>query len=60
MEIVICPASPADTKPDRGRVGMGLRKGSGVLLPGVTASFLSKDAFGHNDRNRAIVDGYFC
>ena len=38
---------------------MGLGKGSGVLLPGVTASFLSKDAFGQNDGNRAIVDGYF-
>ena len=42
MEIV-CRASPADTKLDRGRVGMGLGKGSEVLLPGVTASFLSKD-----------------
>ena len=39
-------ASPADTKSDRGRVRMGLGKGLGVLLPGVTASFLSKDAFG--------------
>jgi hypothetical protein len=38
---------------------MGLGKGSGVLLPGVMASFLSKDAFGHNDGNRAILDGYF-
>jgi hypothetical protein len=37
-------ASPADTKSDRGRVGMGLGKGLGVLLPGVTASFLSNDA----------------
>jgi len=53
-------ASPADTKLDRGCVGMGLKKGSGVLLPGVMASFLSKDAFGHDDGNRAIVDGYFC
>ena len=53
-------ASPADTKLDRGRVGMGLGKGSGVLLLGATASFLSKDAFGHNDGNRAILDGYFC
>ena len=41
-------ASPADTKSDRGRVGMGLGKGLGVLLPGVTASFLSNDAFGHD------------
>ena len=51
--------SPADTKSDRGRVKMDLGKGLGVLLPGVTTSFLSKDAFGHNDGNRAIVDGYF-
>jgi hypothetical protein len=49
-------ASPADTKLDRGRVGMGLGKGLGVLLPGVMASFLSNDAFGHDDGNRAIVD----
>ena len=59
MEIVR-RASPADTKLDRGRVGMGLGKGLGVMLPGVTASFLSKDAFGHDDGNHAIVDGYFC
>jgi len=59
MEIVR-RASPADTKSDRGCVQMGLGKGSGVLLPGVTASFLSKDAFGHDDGNRAIIDGYFC
>jgi hypothetical protein len=52
-------ASPADTKLDRGRVGMGLGKGSQVLLPGVMASFLSKDAFGHYNGNRAIIDGYF-
>ncbi len=52
-------ASPADMKSDRGRVGLGLEKGSGVLLPGETVSFLSKDVFGHDDRNRAIVDGYF-
>ena len=52
-------ASPADTKSDRGRVGMGLGKGLGVLLPGVTASFLSNDAFGHDDGNRAIVDCNF-
>jgi hypothetical protein len=49
-------ASPANTKLDRGHVGMGLGKGLGVLLPGVTASFLSNDAFGHDDGNRAIVD----
>ena len=52
-------ASPADMKSDRGRVGMGLGKGLGVLLLGVTVSFLSKDAFGHNDRNCAVVEGYF-
>jgi len=52
-------ASPADTKSDRGRVGMGLGKGLGVLLPGVMASFLSNDAFGHDDRNCAIVDCNF-
>ena len=43
---------------DRGPVGMGLGKGLGVLLPGVTVSFLSKDVFGHNDGNCAIVEGY--
>ena len=37
---------------------MGLGKGLGVLLPGVTVSFLSKDVFGHNDGNCAIVEGY--
>ena len=47
--------SPADTKLDRGRVRESLGKGLGVLLPGVTAFFLAKDVFGHNDRNRAIV-----
>ncbi len=45
-------------KSDRGRVGMGLGKGLGVLLLGVTDSFLSKDAFGQDDGNRAIVEGY--
>jgi hypothetical protein len=53
-------ASPAVTKLDRERVEMGLGKGLGVLLPGVMGSFLSKDAFGYDDENRAIVDGYFC
>ncbi len=52
-------ASPADTKSDRGHVRMDLGKGMGVLFPGVTVSFLSKDAFGHYDGNRAILDGYF-
>jgi hypothetical protein len=52
-------ASPADTKSDRGRVGMGLGKGLGVLLLGVTASFLSKDVVGHDDRNCAIFNGNF-
>ncbi len=53
-------ASPDDTKKDTKRVGRGLGKGSGVLLPGVTAFFLAKDAFGHDGGNRAIVAGYFC
>ncbi len=53
-------ARPADTKKDRDRVGMGLGKGSGVLLPGAMVSFLSKDAFGHDGENHAIVNGYFC
>ena len=48
-----------DTKNDTRHVGRGLRKGLGVLLLGVMASFLSKDAFGHDDGNRAIVAGYF-
>ncbi len=52
-------ASPANTKLDRGHVKMGLGKGLGVLFLGVTASFLSNDAFGHNDGNRAIVDCNF-
>ncbi len=51
--------SPANTKSDRGRVRMGLGKGLGVLLPGVTASFLTNDAFGHDDGNCAIVDCNF-
>ena len=49
-------ASAADTKLDRGCVGMGLGKGSGVLLQGVMASFLSNNKFGHDDRNCAIFD----
>jgi hypothetical protein len=58
MDNVHC-ASAADTKLDQGRVGMGLEKGLGVLLRGVTASFLSNDEFGHDDGNRAIVDKFF-
>jgi hypothetical protein len=38
---------------------MGLGKGSGVLSLGVKASFLTKDAFGHDDRNCAIVAAIF-
>ena len=53
-------ASPDNIKKDTKRVGRGLGKGLGVLLPGVMASFLSKDAFGHDDGNHAIIDGYFC
>ena len=37
-------ASLDDTKKDTRRVRRGLGKGSGVLLRGVMASFLSKDA----------------
>ncbi len=51
--------SAADTKLDRGRVGMGLGKGLGVLLRGVTASFLSNNKFGHDDGNFAIFDKFF-
>ena len=51
--------SPADTKSNRGHVRMGLGKELGVLMLGVTVSFLSKDAFGHNDRNCAKVKGCF-
>ena len=58
MDNVRC-ASAADTKLDRGCVGMGLGKGSGVLLRGVTASFLSNNKFGHDDGNRAIFDEFF-
>jgi hypothetical protein len=29
------------------------------LLPGLTAFFLAKDAFGDDDGNRAIIAGYF-
>ena len=53
-------ASPDNTKKGTRRVGRGLGKGSGVLLPGVTAFFLAKDAFGDNDGNCAIVAGYSC
>ncbi len=52
--------SPDSTKKDTRRVGRGLGKGLGVLLPEVTAFFLAKDAFGHDDGNPAIVAGYFC
>jgi hypothetical protein len=51
---MICIGCPADTKSDRGHVGGSLGKGSGVLSPGVKASFLAKDAFGHDDGNHAI------
>jgi len=56
----VCGASPENTKKDTRHVGRGLGKGSGVLLLGVSAFFLAKDAFGHNDGNRAIVSCYFC
>jgi hypothetical protein len=59
MDDVDC-AKIGDTKKDTRRVGRGLGKGSGVLLPRVTVSFLSKDTFGHNDGNHAIVACYFC
>ena len=52
-------ASPDNTKKDTRRAGRGLEKGSGVLLPGVAAFFLAKDAFGHDGGNLAIVAGYF-
>ena len=48
-----------DTQKDTRHVGRGLGKGSGVLLLGVTVFFLAKDAYGHDDRNRAIVADYF-
>ncbi len=54
MDDVQC-MSPVDTKSDKGHVGRSLEKGSGCLLPGVMASFLVKDAFGHNDGNCAIL-----
>jgi hypothetical protein len=59
MDDVRC-ASPDNTQKGTRRVGRGLGKGSGVLLPGVTAFFLAKDTIGHDDGNRAIVAGYFC
>ena len=59
MDDVHC-ASLYDTKKDTRRVGRDHGKGPGVLLLGVMAFFLAKDAFGHDDKNRAIVDGYFC
>ncbi len=52
-------ASAADTKLDRGYVRMGLGKGSGVLLRGVRASFLSNNKFGQDDGNHAIFDVFF-
>ena len=58
MDDVRC-ASAADTKLDIGCVGMGLGKGSGVLLRGVTASFFSNNKFGHNDGNRTVFDVFF-
>jgi hypothetical protein len=49
------PCKPTGTKEDTGHVGRGLGKGPGVLLLGVTASFLIKDTFGHDDGNHIIV-----
>jgi hypothetical protein len=56
-----CLADPADTKEDKGTglVGRGLGKRMGVFLQGVTASFLIKDTFGHDDGNLAIVWEFF-
>ena len=50
---------PHGQKKDTGHVGRGLGKVSGVFLPGVTAPFLAKDAFGHNDGNHPIVHKFF-
>ena len=52
-------ASTANPQKDTRRVGRGLGEGLGVLLPGAMASFLTKDAFGHDDGNRAIVNKFF-
>ncbi len=51
--------SASDTILDKGCVGMGLGKGSGVLLRGVRVSFLSNNEFGRDDRNRAIFVVFF-
>jgi hypothetical protein len=54
-----CCASAADAKLDKGCFGMGLGKGLGILLRGVTVSFLSNNKLGHDDGNRAIFDEFF-
>jgi hypothetical protein len=41
------------------KIQRDLGKVSGVLLPGVTAFFLAKDVFGHNDGNPASVHEFF-
>ncbi len=56
--VQICQPLPSCGALSTGCVGMGLGKGLGVLLQGVTASFLSNDEFGHNDGNHAIVDKF--
>jgi hypothetical protein len=48
----VCTSSEAPLcLEDRPRNLRGLGKGMGVLFLGVTASFLVKDTFGHNDGN---------
>ena len=57
--VQVCQPPPSCDALLTGRVGMGLGKGLGVLLRGVTVSFLSNDKFGHDDGNRAIIDKFF-
>jgi len=55
----VCRTSPEKTKKDTSVSG-GSWEGVGSLVAGGEAFFLAKDAFGHDDGNRAIVAGYFC
>jgi hypothetical protein len=52
VRVEVCTSSEAPLQvEDRPHDLRGLGKGTGVLLPWMTASFLIMDTFGHNDGN---------
>jgi len=57
---MMCTAQALTTQKKIQGVSEGSWEGVGSLVAGGEAFFLAKDAFGHDDGNRAIVAGYFC